>query len=312
MSKQNLQLTRATTLRQLQVFESIARHHSFTQAAKELHLTQPTVSIQVKKLSEALETPLFEQIGRQISLTPAGHKLYLAVKKILAIIENTEEEIDRLKGFSGGNIKLAVISTSQYFVPKVIHDFSERYPNVSVAMRVGNRENLLNRIQENKDDFYILGQPPEGLNVESISLGVNPLAFIANANNPLCQAKQLTLADLTQTPFLMREKGSGIRSHIEKVFNEYDFTPNVKMVLGGNESIRLGLLQDLGITVTSIPTVAEEIESGRLSILNVQGFPINRHWFLVYPKGKVQSIASEALINMIKDYTHLQDNYYLS
>lgn len=303
MSKKHLLLTRSTTLRQLEVFNSIARNQSFTKTAKELHLTQPTVSIQVKKLSETLGTPLFEQIGRHISLTPAGEKLHLAVIQILELLSNTEEEIDRLKGFSGGNIKLSVISTSQYFVPKVIHDFGERYPDVSVTMRVGNRENLINRIQENKDDFYILGQPPEGLNVDSMCLGVNPLAFIANSTNPLCHETQLKLEDLAQAPFLMREKGSGIRSHIEKVFNEYDFTPNIKMVLGGNESIRLGLLQDLGITVTSISTVAEEIDNGRLSVLNVKGFPINRYWFLVYPKGKIQSISAEALINMIKDYT---------
>ena len=295
------QLARQATLRQLQVFDAIARLNSFTKAAEELYLTQPTVSIQVKKLSEVLEVPLFEQIGRQVYLTEAGQELHVAVKKILEILLNVEESIDRLKGISGGNIKLAVISTSQYFVPRVIHEFSELYPNVSVSMQVGNREQLIERVQSNKDDFYILGQPPEGLNVESVRLAVNPLSFVANSAHPLAKRTGLTLDDLKDEPFLMREPGSGIRSHIEKVFDEYGFVPNIKMVLGGNESIRLGLLQGLEVSVASLPTWIEEINDGRLAVLDVDGFPIKRYWYLVYPKGKVHSIATERLMALLKE-----------
>ncbi|NPA71480.1 MAG: LysR family transcriptional regulator [Gammaproteobacteria bacterium] len=294
------QLARHATLRQLQVFDAIARHNSFTKAAEELYLTQPTVSIQVKKLAEVLEVALFEQIGRQVYLTPAGEELQKSVKQVLDILVNTEESIDRLKGFSGGHIKLSVISTAQYFVPKVIHDFSELYPNVSVSMQVGNRERLLERLQSNQDDFYILGQPPEGLNVESVRLAVNPLSFVANSQHSFASKSGLSLEDLKHEPFLMREKGSGIRSHIEKVFEDYGFVPNIKMVLGGNESIRLGLLQDLGISVASLPTLMEEINDKRLTVLDVKGFPINRYWYLVYPKGKVQSIAAERLVELLK------------
>jgi DNA-binding transcriptional LysR family regulator len=301
MSNRVSQLARQATLRQLQVFDAIARLKSFTKAAEELHLTQPTVSIQVKKLSEVLEVPLFEQIGRQVYLTEAGQELHIAVKKILEILLNVEEGIDRLKGIEGGNIKLSVISTSQYFVPRVIHEFSELYPNISVSMHVGNREQLLERVQSNMDDFYILGQPPEGLNVESVRLAVNPLSFVTNSAHPLAKRIGLTLDDLKNEPFLMREPGSGIRTHIEKVFEGYGFVPNIKMVLGGNESIRLGLLQGLGVSVASLPTLIEEINDGRLSVLDVKGFPINRQWYLVYPKGKVHSIATERLMDLLKE-----------
>lgn len=299
MPEKNLLLARSATLRQLQVFESIARLHSFSKAAKELHLTQPTVSMQVKKLVDVLETPLFEQVGRKTYLTEAGLALYESVDIILAQLQVAEQKINHIKGFAGGRVKISVITTAQYFVPKVVHAFMDAYPNVSVVMRVGNKEQLLQRIQQNKDDFYLLGQPPEGLNVVSSQLAVNPLAFVANAAHPLV-GKKLQVLDLINEAFLMRESGSGIRAHIEKVFDEYQFQPQVKMVLGSNEAIRLGLLQNLGVTVASIPTLMDEINQGKLCVLDVAGFPINRYWYLAYAKGKVLSIAAEKLIELLR------------
>lgn len=293
------QLARSATLRQLQVFEAIARHQSFSKAAEELHLTQPTVSMQVKKLAEVLEIKLFENIGRKAYLTEAGKALLEAVELVLSSLSVAEQKINHMKGFAGGSVKLAVISTAQYFVPKVIHDFTQQYPDIKIAMRVGNKEQLINRIHQNKDDFYLLGIPPEDLNVYSTPLAVNPLAFVANASHPLV-GKRLDIQDLANEPFLMRESGSGIRAHIKKVFAEFSFEPEVKMVLGGNEAIRLGLLQNLGITVASVPTLMNEINVGTLAILNVRGFPIHRHWHLAYPKGKVLSLAASKLIELLK------------
>lgn len=293
------QLARSATLRQLQVFEAIARHQSFSRAADELHLTQPTVSMQVKKLVEILDIELFEKIGRKVYLTEAGEALLEAVDQTLNSLSIAEQKINHIKGFAGGTVKLTVISTAQYFVPRVIQQFTKEHPDIKVAMRVGNKEQLLSRINQNKDDFYVLGMPPEDLNVYSTPLAVNPLAFVANASNPLV-GKRLTVHDLVDEPFLMRESGSGIRAHIEKVFADLDFVPHTKMVLGGNEAIRLGLLQNLGITVASIPTLMNEINVGDLAILNVKGFPINRHWYLIYPKGKVLSLAAGKLIELLK------------
>lgn len=292
-------LARSATLRQLQVFEAISRHQSFSRAADELHLTQPTVSMQVKKLSDILEIELFEKIGRKIYLTEAGEALLEAVELVLSSLSIAEQKINHIKGFAGGTVKLTVISTAQYFVPRVIHQFTSEHPDIKIAMRVGNKEQLISRIQQNKDDFYILGMPPEDLNVYSTPMAVNPLAFVANASHPLV-GKQLDIHDLAHEPFLMRESGSGIRSHIEKVFSDFSFEPDVKMVLGGNEAIRLGLLQNLGITVASIPTLMNEINVGDLAILNVKGFPIHRHWYLAYPKGKTLSLAANKLIELLK------------
>jgi len=294
-------LVRHATLRQLQVFVAIAKEGSFSKAAERLHLTQPTVSMQVKKLSEAVGEPLFEQIGRKVYLTEVGRIMLEAAQSILDQLALAEEKVNELRGVAGGTVRLSVVSTAQYFVPEVIHDFLSEYPNVNVVMEVGNRETLLARIQKNVDDFYILGQPPEGLRVESHLLANNPLAVVAHRDHPLARKKgRIRLQELAEEPFLMREKGSGIRKQVEHVFQQQGFEPNIKMVLGGNEAIRLGLRENLGVTVASLPTLMDEIESGEVVVLNVEGFPLMRHWYLAWPEGKALSLASRLLIDGLK------------
>ena len=294
-------LVRHATLRQLQVFVAIAKEGSFSKAAERLHLTQPTVSMQVKKLSEAVGEPLFEQIGRKVYLTEVGRIMLDAAQSILDQLALAEGKINELRGVAGGTVRLSVVSTAQYFVPEVIYDFLEEYPDVNVVMEVGNRETLLVRIQKNVDDFYILGQPPEGLRVESHVLANNPLAVVAHCDHPLAQKKgRIKLEALAEAPFLMRERGSGIRKQVEHVFQQQGFEPNIKMVLGGNEAIRLGLRENLGVTVASLPTLMDEIESGEVVVLNVEGFPLMRHWYLAWPEGKALSLASRLLIDRLK------------
>lgn len=295
MTQRVSQLARQATFRQLQVFERIAHHSSFTQAAKELHLTQPTVSMQIKKLSEGLGVDLFEQIGRKAYLTEAGQQLLIAAKKILESLNQVEEQINHLKGLTGGHLRMTVISTAQYFMPRVIKQFLLDYPNVTITMRTANKEQLVERIHNNEDDFYILGQPPEILPVVSQRLVANPLYFVAHADHHLV-GKSLRLQDLENETLLVRESGSGVRAHIERVFDELGFAAKHQMVLGSNEVIRLGLLENMGIAVVALPTLLQELERKEIALLSVKNFPILRHWYLVYPKGKVLSQAAQQFI----------------
>lgn len=300
MSHKISDLARHITLRQLQLFECVARNQSYTKAAKELHLTQPTLSMQIRKLSESLEITLFEQIGRNVYLTEGGQVLLEGARAMLGNLSTIEDQVNSLKGLSGGKVTMCVVSTAQYFLPTVIKKFAALYPNIHVAMRVGNKEQLLERITGNKDDFYMLGQPPSGLNVESVQLVDNPLFFVANAEHELV-GQSLTLADLTNETLLMREQGSGVRAHIEKVLAKRNFVPNKQIVLGGNEVIRLGLLENMGIAISSLPTLRQELERGEVRLLKVKGFPIERHWYLVYPTGKVLSTAARRFINVLEE-----------
>lgn len=305
MSERVSLLARQATLRQLQVFERIAYHNSFTQAAKELHLTQPTVSMQIKKLSETLDIELFEQIGRKAYLTEAGTKLLEAAHIILSSLDHAEEQINHLKGLVGGHLQMTVISTAQYFMPRVIKRFLQDYPQASITMRTANKEQLVERIQHNEDDIYILGQPPKGLNVESKRLVANPLYLVAHADHPLVN-QSLTLDDLENETFLTRESGSGVRAHIENVFESLGFAVKHKVVLGSNEVIRLGLLENMGIAVVALPTLLQEFERKEIVLLRVKNFPILRHWYLVYPKGKVLSqLAQQFIITLDRESQNL-------
>jgi len=306
--KHATQLVRHATFRQLQVFECVVRHDGFGKAAEELHLTQPTVSMQMKKLSDALGVELFEKIGRKSYLTEAGQTLYEGAENILSNLRVIEEQIDHMKGMKGGSLKMAVISTAQYFMPSVIQEFVSLHPDIKVSMRVGNKEQLIQRINQNRDDFYILGQPPEGLNVKTTRLVSNPLFISARADNKLA-GRKLSLRELNTETFLMREKGSGIRSHIEQVFTDLDFEPKCKMVLGSNEVIRLGLLEGMGVAVLSLPTLQWELEQEKLVVLDVEHFPIHRNWYLAYPTGKILSPVARAFIHILEVKSQYLDEF---
>lgn len=293
-------ITRAATLRQLQVFEAIARLGSFTRVAEEMHLTQPTISMQVKKLAEAVGLPLTEQVGKEIYLTDAGHELAAVCREVLGSFEHLEERINQLKGLQGGRVKLAVISTAQYFLPQVMQSFLAQFPSINIAMEVVNKEHLLERMANNQDDLYVLGQPPEGTPVVSERLAVNPLVFVAQRGFDLPEDRMLTIDDLKNVPFLMREPGSGIRDQVEQVFSEMGYKPNVRMILGSNEAIRMGVMSGLGVSVVSMHTVREELRRKELRVLSVAGFPIERYWYLAWSKGKSLSLSATRFMETLR------------
>ena len=206
------------TLRQLKVFESVARNLSFTRAAEELHLTQPTVSIQLKQLSDIVGLPLLEQIGKRIHLTDAGRELLKVCHEIFEGLSRFEMLVSDMKGVKAGKLRLAVITTAKYFVPRLLGPFCQRYPGIDVSLKVTNRERVLQRMADNQDDLYVLGQPPEDLEVVFEPFLENPLVVVAASSHPLAAEKNISPQRLVEEPFLMREPGSGIRLATEQFF----------------------------------------------------------------------------------------------
>ncbi len=290
---------RHATLRQLKVFESIARHLSFTRAAEELHLTQPTVSMQIKQLTGTVSMPLFEQIGKRIHLTGAGQELYQTCRDVFGSLERFEMNIADRKGMKKGRLRLAVITTAEYFAPRLLGPFCQHYPGVDVSLQVTNRESILQRLVENLDDLYILGQPPENLNVHSQPFLENPLVVVAPRSHPLAKRKRIPLKQLSEEPFLMREAGSGTRIAAQRLFDEHGIRLNIRMELGSNEAIKQAIAGGLGVSVLSRHTLALEGASGPLTILDVQHFPIQRHWYLVYPAGKQLSVVARTFCDYL-------------
>ncbi len=288
------------TFRQLEVFEAIARLGSFTRAAEELYLTQPTVSMQIKKLADAVGLPLFEQIGKQVHLTDAGRELLAACREVFERLSRFEMTVADMKGLKRGRLKLAVVTTAKYFAPRLLGPFCQQYPGIEVALKVSNRERVLARLSDNQDDLYILGQPPEDIDTVAEPFLENPLVVLAPANHPLVRRKKIPLKRLAEEPFLTREVGSGTRKAVERLFAEHRLKMKVRMELGSNEAIKQAIVGGLGVSVLSRHTLALDAPMGQLAILDVEGFPIERHWYVTYPTGKQLSVVARTFLDYLK------------
>lgn len=295
------QIARHASLRQLQVFESIARLGSFTKAADELALTQPTLSIQIKKLTDVIGMPLFEQIGKRVYLTNCGRILLQATRELFDTFSRLDMQLANLKGLKSGHLNLAVVTTAKYFAPRVLGEFCRRYPGIEVALKVTNRERLLERMADNMDDLYIMGQPPVSPEVEFEPFLLNPIVIVAPRTHPLVTEKAIPLSRLAQEPFIMREAGSGTRMAIERFFKEHGVALKVRMELGSNEAIKQIVASGMGIAGLSQHALIWEAPMGEIALLDVQGFPLDWHWYVGYPAGKQLSVVARAFLAFLQE-----------
>jgi len=291
---------RYSTLRQLEVFSAIARLGSFTRAAEELCLTQPTASMQIKKLTEAVGMPLFEQVGKKIQLTDAGRELQRTCREVFASLGRFEMYVADLKGLGTGNLRIAVVTTAKYFIPRLLGSFCQLHPGIDAALKVSNRERILRRMADNEDDLYILGQPPDDLDLIAEPFLPNPLVVLAPAAHPLAGVKRIPFARLGEEPFLFREPGSGTRIATERLFAEQGLKVKVRMELGSNEAIKQAIVGGLGLAVLSEHVLVMDAPAGQIAVLDVEGFPIQRHWYVVYPAGKQLSVVARAFLEHLR------------
>lgn len=282
------------TLRQLKVFESVARHLNYTRAAAELHLTQPAVSMQVKQLEDSLGTALFEQLGKRIHLTEAGREVLGYARNITQQLDELEAVLNRQKGLAGGRLRISVATTANYFVPALLGSFSRRYPDITVSLDVTNRETLLRQLSENLADLVIMGRPPAEADVEAEVFLENPLVIVAPPDHPLAREKKIPLKRLQEEIFLVREPGSGTRVAMERFFSERGMHLRTGMEVGSNEAIKQSVQAGLGLGLLSRATVDQELTLGQLVVLDVAEFPIMRHWYLVHRRGKRLSPVAQA------------------
>lgn len=289
-------LIRHATLRQLQVFEAIVRLGSFTRAAEELFLTQPTVSMQTRKLADVMGLQLFEHVGRNISPTEAGMELYAACRQVFESLVNLEMKMADLKGLKRGHLRLGVITTAKYLAPEMLGQFSRLYPGIDLSLKVTNRERIIERILANEDDLYITSQPDEKLELKVFPFAPNPLVVIAPREHPLVGKKNVTIEEISREPFLLREPGSGIRDSTLRLFNAHNCRLQVRMELGSNEAIKHAVVGGLGLSVLSLHTLTLEGTEGAVAILDVKGFPVIRQWYIAYPRSKELSLIARTFL----------------
>ncbi len=288
------------TLQQLRLFEAVARHKSFTRAAEEVHLSQPAVSIQVKRLEENVGLALFEQVGKKISLTEAGRELYDASKDVLGRLLELDDSIDSLRGEVAGSLNVTAVTSAKYFLPHLLGAFQRRYPELEPKLIVANRASLLERVADNEDDLYVMGHVPPDIDVEEYPFLENIIVIVASPDHPLAKKRKITLEQLSKERFLVRESGSGNRKVVEEYFQENGYAINPYMELGSAEAIKQGVMAGLGISALSLHNLRLEIAAGQIVVLKVEGFPLRRRWNVVHRKGKRLSPAAQGFIEFLQ------------
>lgn len=275
-----------STFRQLKVFETVARHLSFSRAAEELHLTQPAVSTQVRTLEGHVGMPLFEQLGKKIYLTPAGTELLHYSRTIIQQFQEAEEAMAQFKGISGGRLNVAVISAGDYFFPRLLVEFARRHVGVTLNLTVHNREELLTRLEENLTDLAIMVRPPKDMDTVNESFAPHPYVIVAASNHPLAAKKRIPLNVIVREPFVVREKGSDTWNSMEEGFGEYLADLNIAMEIKSTETIKQAVIAGMGISFLSAHTISLELQAGSLTVLDVQDFPVMLNWYVVHRRNK--------------------------
>ncbi|HEY8709249.1 MAG TPA: LysR family transcriptional regulator [Burkholderiaceae bacterium] len=277
---------RQATLRQLKVFEAVARLTSFSRAAEELHLTQPAVSTQVRKLEDHAGLPLFEQLGKKIYLTPAGSELLHHSRLIIQQFENAEAAMTQFKGVAGGKLNVAVISAGDYFFPRLLVEFAVRHTGVTLNLSVHNREDLLVHLADNLTDLAVMVRPPVGADTLDEPFAPHPYVIVACADHPLVGAGRISMSRVIREPFIVRETGSDTWQSMAQGFGRHLGRLNVVMQIKSTETIKQAVIAGMGISFLSAHTVSRELRAGSMAMLDVQGFPLMLHWYVVQRRNK--------------------------
>ena len=298
MSLDTRLLTRLGTLRQLEIFLKVAEEGSIARAAEELHLSHSAVSIQVRKLSETLGIPLHEVVGKKLYLTDAGHEVVKAGQELVGVVSRLDERLSDLKGLSAGHLRISVVTTAKYFLPRIIGAFREEYPGITVEFKVGNRAQIIERFEQNLDDLYFFSDPAEDMAIETYPFLPNPLVVVASVNNPLARRERVRWKDLADETFLMREAGSGtafaVQRHLEKAGRRIE----QRLVIESNETIKFMVVENMGISILSAYVLANAREDGLVQ-LPVKGFPIMSEWYVAKIPGKQLSRVAERFLEFV-------------
>lgn len=286
---------RILNLHQLATFQVVAKHCSFVRAAEELHFSQPAVSAQIRHLENSLGVKLFDQIGRRTHLTQAGEELYLYSQKISSLIDETLDSMEALRSPHYGRLSVGADTTvGTYVIPRLLGTFHQIYPQVEISLEVLNRASLVDALASNRVDMAVMGKVPSDMPVEIEPFAFNELVLVAAPTHRLAGLKRVPIEELGREHFLMREPGSGTRAALESVFQEANVPLQVSMQVGNNSAIKQGVAAGLGIALISRVAIDMELETARLVILDVEGFPVVRHWRLVHVKDKHLSATAKA------------------
>lgn len=293
--------SRIGTFRQLEILLAVHQTGSITGASKKLFLTQPTVSMQLKKLSVAVGVPIYDYVGRKLIFTQAGIEVINSARDVLDGMDRLEMKLLDMQGLKVGTLRLAVVTTAKYFIPHLLGDFLKHYPDIEIDFKVGNRQQIMEWFATGEDDFYVFSHPPENRKLHLHEFLPNPLIAIAQKDHPLANEKNIPLQLFADQPFLIREPGSGTRYAVERHLTQLGVEPNVRMTIESNEAIKHAVMSGLGVSILSSHTLAFGGSSG-LAKLDVQHLPIMTKWYLANLQAKNLSVAAHTFLEYVKGY----------
>lgn len=284
------------TLRQLQLLMALAQTGSVTGAARACHVTQPTVSMQLKELADSVGLPLHEPVGRQVRLTAAGEAVLESARTIVGEVDALEQRIAAMKGLRQGRLRVSIASTAKYFIPRMLGKFCESYPEIDITLQVLNRDGVVARLRDSQDDVYILSRPPEDIAHHAEPLLANPLVVIAPRRHRLAKTGALNWRRLQAESFILREPGSGTRLSVDAHFATLGLQPRIRLELGSNEAIKQAVAAGMGLGVVSRHALAAQPHREGLEILSVQRFPVASAWSILWAQGRKLSPVAQAFV----------------
>jgi len=309
MAKGNLDLrllSKLGTLRQIEIFLKVAELGSIARASEALFLTQPSVSIQVKKLSEAIGLPLYEVIGKRLKLTQAGREVQIAGQQIFEVVNELDDTINDLKGLQSGTLSISVVTTAKYFLPYILAPFCELYPGVEVELRIGNRDTIIERLKSNEDDLYFFSGLPDDVEITAYPFLPNPIAVVASKQHPLAKRKKMTWENIENERFLVRESGSGGMVKIQEYLDRKKFIMHDVMTIESNEAIKHAVMANMGISILSAYILSNADMDG-ITQLDVDEFPLMSQWEVAHLKDKkLSSAAQDFLLTHGKEILPMQ------
>jgi len=296
------------TLHQLHVFKEIAKQGSITRAGERLCITQPSVSNILKQLENYYGCALTEVICKKLYLTSAGETLLNGCMQLDACLEKTQSEIDLFKGSVTGTLKLAIVSTAEYFVPRLLGAFKQKNPFIRIQMKVCNREEIINRLKTNEDDFVIMSQPPDLVQIDRADFYEDSLVVVASPIHQYAKKYATELQEIANDHWIIRESGSGTRFAMLNLFKKNEINPSIEMELGNNESIKQAVMANIGISIMPKQSIELELKNHLICILPIKGFPIQHKWYLIKNKDKKPAPISEKFYAFVRSSTETHIN----
>ncbi|NCX94188.1 MAG: LysR family transcriptional regulator [Gammaproteobacteria bacterium] len=293
------------SLHQLKVFQAIAQYQGITSAAKRLHMTQPAVSNILKQLQEYYHQPLVEVIGKRCHLTPAGKILIEAAEQIDHLLLSAHERMELMLGNVAGELSLSIVSTAKYFVPRLLGAFKQLHPQVNIRLKVLNREQVIDRLKNNQDDFVIMSQPPSDMPIDIKPFYQDELVLACSPRHRMLKPKEKSIGALSEETWLFREMGSGTRMVMSKWLQSNQLEPRHSMEIGNNESIKQMIMADMGISLVSKQSIELELNAGLISTLNLAGLPLPHRWYMVRHAKKHGSPLVQAFDAFVQEHSEL-------